>query len=81
MKRTYILKTDDPSLVMKFFRERSGLEKIQIARKLGVTRPTLDNIENRPNDIGIKYIEKLVAIYGDDFADYFIANKLYSRND
>lgn len=81
MKRTYILKTDDPSLVMKFFRERAGLEKIQLARKLGVTRPTLDNIENRPNDIGIKYIEKLVEVYGDDFADYFIENKLYHKND
>lgn len=77
MKKTFIIQTERPSDVMAYYRGRTGLSKTAICKKLGLSRPTLDEIEKRPSDIAIKYLDKLEKVYGSDFIDYYMENKMY----
>ena len=77
MTKTFNLKTQDPSAVMVFFREKSGLTKTEICKRLNISRPTLNKNERRPKDIAVKYLDKLQDLYGEDFIEYYMDNEIY----
>jgi len=77
MGKTYVIKTPNPSDVMAYFRAKTGLTKTEICRELGLSRPTLDEIEKRPSEIAVKYLDKLEKLYGSEFIDYYMDNKMY----
>lgn len=63
--------------IMKSYRVRIGKSQTDMAELLGVTRLTFKTYEESPGSIPIRKYGRLVELYGEDFNEYFFANKLY----
>ena len=79
MEKTYILKTNCKEDVIPFFRLKTGLAKKEIAKRLGITKPTWDRYEKEPEMIPTFLFEKLENVFGPEFIDYYMDNKLYVK--
>ena len=64
---------------MKSFRVKAGLSQEKTAELLGIARNTLVYYEKKPYSIPLETFLEMINIYGEDFRDVFIAEKLYKR--
>jgi len=80
MARTYILTTNDKKDVLPFFRIKSKLSKSELVEKLGLSKPALDKYEREPDTIPTYMFEKFEQVYGSEFMDYYMDNKLYTKD-
>jgi len=63
------------------FRLASGYTSSkEVADILGISKPTYLKYEKQPWKMSFETFEKLVELYGDEFAQYFIEHKLYKKN-
>ena len=65
--------------LMKSFRVRAGLSQEQVAEKLGISRNTLVYYEMKPYAMPIEMFVILTDLYGEDFANVYMAQKLYKK--
>lgn len=79
MTKKYALMTDNVKDIMPFFRLRSGLQRNEILRRLNVTSPTFKKWEDNPDKIPARMFDNFVEIYGDDFVEFYMDNKLYNK--
>ena len=64
---------------MKASRVRAGYSQEQVAERLGVARNTVVYYERRPWTIPLESFLIMKDLYGDDFANVFMAEKLYHK--
>ena len=79
MEKYYVLKTTRKEDILPFFRHRSNLKREEIIKKLNVSSPTFRNWEKRPSLIPIKALDTLSELYGEDFRDMYMEEKLYNE--
>jgi len=64
---------------MKAARVRAGYSQEQIAEKLGVARNTVVYYEQKPWSLPLECFVILSELYGEDFTNVFMAEKLYHK--
>ena len=63
--------------ILRFFRERAGLTKSDVANQTGVTLATITNYENGYTNPSTKVLSKLKKIYGEEFT--YAMNMIYDE--
>lgn len=69
----------EKSNIMRAYRVRAGLSQEKAAELLGIARNTLCYYEQRPYSIPINVFVGMKEIYGDDFAEIYMEQKLYEK--
>ena len=64
---------------MKAARVRAGYSQEKIAEILGVARNTVVYYEKKPGSLPLECFVILSDLYGEDFTNTFIAEKLYHK--
>lgn len=65
--------------LMKSFRVRAGYSQEQAAEKLGVARNTLVYYEKHPYSMSIEAFLGMQELYGEEFTNIYMEQKLYEK--
>lgn len=72
--------TYNPKELISGFRKARGYIRAEdIAKELGITRPTYLKYESKPWTMNLEMLDKLENILGDDFSELFFKYKMYKK--
>lgn len=71
----------EPKAIISGFRKAAGYEKSDdIAKVLGVTKPTYLKYEKKPWKMTLDTLDKLGELLGEEFIEFFWTHKLYKKD-